>query len=97
MDDQGAEMLLSKYLSHFVKRSCQAVRLANHVASRSSKHYQIITKIISVTGFGMFLNLISHYLVLIFTFFRQVIYGAFNKLNYGPSKKPSVFTGYRLV
>jgi len=97
MDDQGAEMLLSKYLSHFVKRSCQAVRLANHVASRSSKHYQIITKIISVTGFGMLLNLTSHYLVLIFIFFRQVIYGAFNKLDYGPSKKPSVFTEYGLV
>jgi len=97
MDDQGAEILLSKYLSHFVKRSCQAVRLANHVASRSSKHYQIITKILSVTGFGMLLNLTSHYLVLIFIFFRQVIYGAFNKFNYGPSKKPSVFTKYGLV
>jgi len=63
MNDQGAEMLLSKYLSNFVKRSCQAVKLANHVASRSSKHYQIITKVISVTGFGMLLNL-TYYLVL---------------------------------
>lgn len=54
MDDKGAELLLTKYLSHFVKRACQAVRLSNHVASRSSKHYQIITKIINVTGFGMF-------------------------------------------
>jgi len=98
MDDQGAEMLLTKYLSNFVKRSCQAIKLANHVASRSSKHYQIISKIISVTGFGMLLcNLTSHFLVSIFTFFRQVIYGAFNKLNYGPSKKPTVSTRYRLV
>lgn len=87
-------MLLSKYLSNFVKRSCQAIRLANHVASRSSKHYQIISKIINVTGFGMLSNLTSHFLVSIFTFFRQVIYGAFNKLNYGPSKKPTVFTRY---
>lgn len=70
MDDQGAEMLLSKYLSNFVKRSCQVLRLANHVASLSSKHYQIITKVISVTGFGMMLNLTSHYFcfILIFTF-----------------------------
>lgn len=56
MDDQGAEILLSKYISHFVKGSCQTIRLANHVASRSSKHYQIITKVISVTGFGMLLD-----------------------------------------
>lgn len=55
MNSQGAEMLLSKYLSHFVKRACQAIRLANHVASRSSKHYQIITKIINITGFGIFI------------------------------------------
>lgn len=51
--DQGAEILLSKYLSHFLKRACQTIKLANHVASRSSKHYQIITKIISATGFGV--------------------------------------------
>lgn len=55
MDDQRAEMLLLKYLSHFVKRACQAIRLANHVASRSAKHYQIITKVISASGFGMFI------------------------------------------
>jgi len=48
-------MLLSKYLSHFVKCACQAVKVANHVASRSSKHYQIVTKVISATGFGMFI------------------------------------------
>ncbi|XP_060835591.1 E3 ubiquitin-protein ligase HERC2 isoform X3 [Rhopalosiphum padi] len=59
MNNQGAEMLLSKYISHFVKRSCQIIRLANHVASRSSKHYQIITKVISVTGFDkLFMELL---------------------------------------
>jgi len=55
MDDEGAEVLLSKYLSHFVKCACQAVKVANHVASRSSKHYQIVTKVISATGFGIFI------------------------------------------
>lgn len=56
MNSQGAEMLLSKYLTNFVKRASQAIRLANHVASRSSKHYQIITKIINATGFGMYIS-----------------------------------------
>lgn len=55
MEDEGAEMLLSKYLSNFVKRACQAIKLSNHVASRSSKHYQIITKVISTSGFGKFM------------------------------------------
>lgn len=70
MNNKGAEILLLKYLKHFVKRACQAIRLANHVASRSSKHYQIITKVISKTGFGMFMyiiiNSVCYQLFLIF-------------------------------
>lgn len=64
IDNQGAEMLLLKYLSHFVKRACQAIRLANHVASRSAKHYQIITKVISAAGFGLFIVYTVEYFVL---------------------------------
>jgi len=88
MDDQGAEMLLSKYLSNFVKRSCQALRLANHVASLSSKHYQIITKVISVTGFGMILNLTSHYMILIFTFLDKLFMELLISLIMVHQKKP---------
>lgn len=73
MDDEGAEILLSKYLGHFVKRACQAIRLANHVASRSSKHYQIITKIINVTGFGKFV-FIYFYCILTYIYIYKCMY-----------------------
>jgi hypothetical protein len=57
-EDKGSEMLLSKYLCHFVKCACQVIKLANHVASRSSKHYQIITKVISANGFGTYIYIL---------------------------------------
>lgn len=54
-DVEGAENLLSQYLRHFIKCARQAIKVANHVASRSSKHYHIVTKVISASGFGMFI------------------------------------------
>jgi len=73
MDDEGAEILLSKYLGHFVKRSCQTIQLANHVASRSSKHCQIITKIINATGFGMFVFIFFYCILYIYIYIYSYI------------------------
>ncbi|XP_050522470.1 E3 ubiquitin-protein ligase HERC2 [Daktulosphaira vitifoliae] len=54
-----AESLFLKYLKHFVKRYCQAIKLATIVAGRSSKHHHIVNKIISITGFDkLFLELL---------------------------------------
>ncbi|XP_050428032.1 E3 ubiquitin-protein ligase HERC2 [Adelges cooleyi] len=57
--NNGAELLFMKYLKHFIKRACQAIRLATHIADRSTKHYHIVIKIISITGFDkLFMELL---------------------------------------